>query len=75
MSAERYRTEFPSTFCNKYESKDNRYEVLYEKKDGRYAHNILELRAWKARRAIELLQVSCTCLLPLLARVPRLAGG
>ena len=62
ISADRYKTELPDIFCNKTESKDTRQIVVYERQDGRYAHNILELRAWKARRAVEILQVSCACL-------------
>ena len=59
---ERYIPLFPNFFCNKTETPEIRLPVLYERQDGRYARNIFELRTWKAKRAMDLLQVGC-CLL------------
>ena len=59
VSEERYKAEFPDRYCHKTENQTVRHTVVYERQDGRYASNVVTLRAWKARRAIELLQVGC----------------
>ena len=62
MTAEQSKAAFDS-ICPKFENPDERHPVIYEQQNGRYARNILELRAWKTRRAVELLQVGCRSLL------------
>ena len=57
ISAEDSRELFGDAICPKFDTQAERHPVIYERQYDRYARNILELRAWKARRAIELLQV------------------
>jgi hypothetical protein len=57
MTADQTIAVFGDAYCPKYDLPHNRHPVIYERRDGRYAHNVLELRAWKARRAIKMLQV------------------
>ena len=57
MTANQSMAVFGNAYCSKYELPHIRHPVIYERQHGRYAQNILELRAWKAQRAIEMLQV------------------
>ncbi len=60
ISAEQSRAMFGDYVCPQYETLAARHSVIYERQYNRFARNILELRAWKARRAIDLLQVRCS---------------
>lgn len=55
MTAEQSKAAFGNSICPKFENPDERHPVIYERQNGRYARNILELRAWKTRCAVELL--------------------
>jgi hypothetical protein len=44
-------------YCPKYDTNTSHMPMLYESIGGVYAENILELRAWKAARAVEVCQV------------------
>ena len=57
MTTDQSIAVFGDAYCPKYDLPHNRHPVIYERQNGRYAQNILELRAWKARRAIKMLQV------------------
>lgn len=57
MTTDQTIAVFGDAYCPKYDLPHNRHPVIYERRDGRYAQNVLELRAWKARRAIKMLQV------------------
>lgn len=43
-------------FCPKYDTNQRRMPMIYENIGGLYASNILELRTWKAARALEICQ-------------------
>ena len=47
----------PDAACAKYEDVDTPHAVNYERQENHFASNIFELRAWKAKRALEVLQV------------------
>ena len=59
MTVPHCKAAFVDSICPNFENLDERHPVMYKRQNGRYAHNILELRAWKKRRAIELPQVGC----------------
>ena len=44
-------------WCPKYDTNHSTMPMIYENFAGVYAQNILELRAWKARRILEVCQV------------------
>ena len=48
-------------FCPKYEGAGGRLPMLYESAGGAPPADVLELRTWKARRALELCQVCDAC--------------
>ena len=52
-------------WCPKYDTNHSNMPMIYETFSGAWAQNILELRAWKARRILELCQVGGGPALPL----------
>ena len=44
-------------WCPKYDTNHSCMPMIYEAVSGAYARNILELRAWKASRMLEVCQV------------------
>lgn len=58
MGAGRPNWLHAAPWCPKYDTKNNTQPTIYEKLGGdAYARNILELRSWKALRALEVCQV------------------
>ena len=45
-------------WCPKYDTNHSTQPTIYERMGGAHARNILELRSWKAQRALELCQVA-----------------
>lgn len=56
-------------YCPKYEGMHRRLHMLYERAGGASPADVLELRAWKARRALELCQARACYFLDTALRV------
>ena len=59
MHAGRPNWRHAAPWCPKYDTRNNTQPTIYESLGGAtYARNVLELRTWKALRALEVCQVA-----------------
>ena len=58
LAAGRPNWRHAAPWCPKYDTNHSTQPTIYERMGGAHARNILELRAWKAQRALELCQVA-----------------
>ena len=58
LAAGRPNWRHAAPWCPKYDTNHSTQPTIYERMGGAHARNILELRSWKAQRALELCQVA-----------------